>query len=67
MSETESNSLTQWTVSGYRRIKVTMVVEAETAWEAVDKAMAGEYSDVDTEPDKDLKFPVWKARKRNPA
>jgi hypothetical protein len=51
-----------WRVEGYRRIKVWMTVDADTAEEAVQRAKDGGYIDVDTEPDRDLHRPAWSAR-----
>lgn len=52
-----------WTVEGYRRIKVMMRVLASSREEAIEKARREEYHDVDTEPDCDLDKPAWTARR----
>jgi hypothetical protein len=52
---------TVWNVEGYRRIKVMMKVSAETRGEAIRKALAGDYFDVDTEPDCDIQKSEWTA------
>lgn len=51
----------QWKVEGYRRIKVSMTVEAETRREAISKALNGEYTEPDTEPDGDINTAFWTA------
>jgi hypothetical protein len=53
--------MTKWVVTGYERIVVMMEVEAETAEEAVDKAKAGDYGNVDSEPGKRVFRPQWTA------
>ncbi len=52
-----------WTVTGYERTTVMLRVEAETEAEAIEKAKAGEYDDVDSEPGPRLMRPAWEARK----
>lgn len=50
--------MSKWDVTGYRVTHVMMSVEAETREDALEKAKAGLYLDVDTEPGHDL----WPAR-----
>lgn len=53
--------MSKWRVDGYRRVKVSMVVEAETRREAIQKALSGEYTRTDTEPDGDINKKFWDA------
>jgi hypothetical protein len=53
--------MTTYTVTGYHRTIKMMRVEAESEEEAVEKAMRGEYDDVDTDPGPDLYRPKWTA------
>ncbi len=50
-----------WTVIGYERTTRMMRVQAETEGEAIAKAKAGDFDDVDTEPGPILIRPVWYA------
>lgn len=51
--------MSKWVVTGYERISVMMEVEAETAEEAIEKAKAGDYGNVDSEPGKRVYRPAW--------
>ena len=51
----------KWVVTGYERISVMMEVEAETAEEAIEKAKAGDYGNVDSEPGPRVYRPEWTA------
>jgi hypothetical protein len=55
-----------YTVHGYYLTQKTMKVRAETEGEAIEKAKAGEYFDVDTEPGPDVHTPKWTAKKLEP-
>ena len=48
-----------YTVIGYERITKMMRVEADSEEEAIEKAKAGDYSDIDTEPGPSLLRPTW--------
>ena len=50
-----------YTVTGYERTTRMMRVEADSPEEAIEKAHAGDYSSVDTEPGKTLHRPKWYA------
>jgi hypothetical protein len=50
-----------WTVEGFERTTILMRVEADSAEEAVEKAVRGDYSDVDSEPGPRLLRPAWTA------
>lgn len=54
--------VSKWVVTGYERITVMMEIDAETADEAIEKAKAGEYGNVDTEPGPRVFRPQWSAR-----
>ena len=51
-----------WTVEGFQRTTIMMRVEADTEEEAVEKAKAGDYDTVDSEPGPKLLRPNWTAR-----
>jgi hypothetical protein len=53
-----------WTVTGYERTTKMMRVEADSEEEAIEKAQAGDYSHVDTEPGPTLLRPKWTAQER---
>ena len=50
-----------WTVHGYERTAIMMRVEADSEEEAIEKAKAGDYSDVDSDPGPRLLRPAWNA------
>jgi len=51
--------VTIYTVVGYERTTRMMRVEADSEEEAVEKALNGGYTDVDTEPGPSLFRPQW--------
>lgn len=51
----------KWVVTGYERISVMMEVDAVTEEEAIEKAKAGDYGNVDSEPGKRVHSPKWTA------
>lgn len=53
----------RYIVTRYERISVMMTVEADSEEEAIDKAKAGDYIHVDTEPGPRVYRPKWEARK----
>lgn len=54
--------MTKYIVTGYERISVMMTVEADSEEEAIDKAKAGDYIHVDTEPGPRVYRPAWEVR-----
>lgn len=53
--------MSTYTVTGYVRFAKMMRVEADSREEAIEKAKAGKYDEVDTEPEKLLMRPNWTA------
>lgn len=55
--------MSAFTVHGVRSIFVMLTVEADSAKEAVEKALRGEYTHIDTEPGRDIKPKMWTAER----
>jgi hypothetical protein len=55
--------MTVYTVIGYERTTRMMQVEADSEEEAIIKAKAGDYFDVDTEPGPCIFTPKWRVER----
>jgi hypothetical protein len=54
--------MSAYVVEGYRLIRVMLKVKASSAEDALERAKAGYYEDVDTEPFQDTKLNQWTAK-----